>query len=77
MVTFGLCRYSLWSNNNDTFWQKIESMLYNVALAKTAAIKGTPQTKLYEELGLETLNSGSGFKGLCTLTKIKTSSLPK
>lgn len=52
-------------------------MLYNVALTITAAIKSTPQTKLYEELGLETLNSDSGFKGLCTLTKIKTSSLPK
>ena len=35
--------------NNDSFCSKIESVQYNAALAITGAIRGTSQTKLYQE----------------------------
>ena len=50
---------------------KIESVQYNAALAITGAIRGTSQTKLYRELGLESLRSWQLFRHLCTLYKIK------
>ena len=43
--------------NNGSFCSKIESVQYNAALAITGAIRGTLQTKLYRELGLESLKS--------------------
>ena len=43
--------------NNGSFCSKIESVQYNAALAITGAIRGTLQTKLYRELGLESLRS--------------------
>ena len=36
--------------NNDNFCQRIESVQYKAAPAITGAIKGMPQTKLYQEL---------------------------
>ena len=47
-------------------------MQYNAALAITGAIKGTFQTNLYGELGLEILKIRRWFRRLCTLLKIKT-----
>ena len=41
--------------NNKSFCTKIEHIQYNAALAITGAIKGTSQTKLYKDLGLESL----------------------
>ena len=38
---------------NESFLSNIEIAQYNKASAITGAIKGTPQEKLYEELGLE------------------------
>ena len=40
---------------NNFFHQKIESLQYNPALAITVAIRGTSREKLYQELGLESL----------------------
>ena len=42
--------------HNETFCGTLESVRYNAALAITGAIRGTSQTKLYVELGLESLN---------------------
>ena len=53
--------------NNESFCSKIEQIQYNAALAITGAIRGTSQTKLYNELGLESLK----FRRLCTFFKIK------
>ena len=39
----------------NVFCTKIEHIQYNAALTVTSAIKGTSQTKLYKELGLEYL----------------------
>ena len=62
--------------NNGSFCSKIENVQYNAALAITGAIRGTSQTKLYRELGLESLKSRRWLKHLCTLYKIKTTGLP-
>ena len=40
---------------NALFHQKLESVQYNSALAITGAIRGTSTEKLYNELGLETI----------------------
>ena len=50
---------------NKSFRQKIETVQYNAALAITGAIKGTSQIKLYNELGLESLEFRRWFRKLC------------
>ena len=50
--------------NNESFCQKIESIQYQAALAKTGAIHGTSQTKLYKELGIESLKLRQWFRHL-------------
>ena len=40
---------------NASFHQKLELLQYNACLAITGAIRGTSREKLYEELGLESL----------------------
>ena len=52
--------------------QKIERIQYNAALAITGVIKGTYQSWLYNELGLESLKFRHWFRELCTFYKIKT-----
>ena len=41
--------------NYESFCTKFKCIQYNAALPITGAVKGTPQTKLYKELGLESL----------------------
>ena len=62
---------------NQSFSKKIEAVQYNVALAITNAIKGTSRTKLYKELGIESLSFRRWFRRLCTFYKIKTQRAPK
>ena len=40
---------------NNSFHQKLESIQYNAALAITGVIRGSSREKLYQELGLESL----------------------
>ena len=61
---------------NESFCQKLESYQYNAALAITGAIRGTSQTKIYKELGLESLKFRRYFRRLCTFFKIQQSGLP-
>ena len=51
--------------NNESLNQKIERIQYSAALTITGAIKGTSQSKLYNELGW------------CTFHKIKITELPE
>ena len=62
--------------NNESFCQKFESHQYNAALVITGAIRGTSQTKIYTELGLESLKFRRQFRRLCTFFKIKQSGPP-
>ena len=41
----------------ESFHQKLESIQYNATLAITGAIRGTSREKLYQELGLESLQN--------------------
>ena len=42
---------------NESFYQRLESIQYNTAIAITGAIRRTSSEKLFQELGLETLKS--------------------
>ena len=59
--------------NNGSLCQTIESSQYKATFAIIGATKGTPQAKLYKELGLETLKFSRWCRRLCML---KTSGLP-
>ena len=63
--------------NNESFCNKIERVQYNAALAITGAIRGTSQTKLYSELGLESLKFRRWMRRLCMFHQIKTLKLPE
>ena len=63
-------------SSNEIFTQKIERIQYNAALEITGAIKGISQSKLYIELGFESLK-WRWFKKICTFFKLKTSLLPE
>ena len=55
--------------------QSVERIQYNAALAIKSAIKGTSQSKLYSELGFESLKFCYWFRKLCTFLKLKASDL--
>ena len=55
---------------NESFHKKLESIQYNAALAITGAIRGTSRAKLYQELGLESLQEQRWYRKLCYFLKI-------
>ena len=55
---------------NASFHQKMESVQYNAALAITGAIRGTSMEKLYQELGLESLQQRRWYRKLYRFFKI-------
>ena len=54
---------------NVSFYQKLESLQYNSALAITGAIRGMSTEKLYNEPGLETLEKRRWYRKLCASIK--------
>ena len=60
-----------------SFHQKLDSIQYNAALAITGAIRGTSKEKLYDELGLETLEKRRWYRKLCCFFKIFRYKCPK
>ena len=60
--------------NNERFCNLIEKVQYNAALAKTGAIKGASQLKMFNELGIESLKCRRWFRRSCVFLKLK---LPK
>ena len=63
--------------NNESFCNKIERVQYNAAFAVTGAIRGTSQTKLYNELGHESFKLRRWMRRLCMFYKIKTLKIPE
>ena len=63
--------------NNESFTQKMERIQCKTSLAMTGAIKGTSQSKLYSELGFESLKFRHWFRKLCIFFKLKASGLPE
>ena len=50
---------------NASFHQKLDSIQYNAALSISGAITGTSKEKLYNKLGLETLDKRRWYKKPC------------
>ena len=61
---------------NLSFHQKLESIQYNTALALTGAIRGSSREKLYQELGLESLQLRRWYRKLCCFYKIYNKQAP-
>ena len=61
---------------NAPFHQKLELLQYNACLAITGAIRGTSREKLYEELGLESLQLRRWFRKLSCFYKLFKSEHP-
>ena len=55
---------------NLSFLQKLESIQYNAALAITGTIRGSSREKLYQQLGLESLQLRRWYRKLCCFYKI-------
>ena len=55
---------------NASSQEKLESIQYNVCLALTGTIRGTSKEKLYQELGLESLQFRRWYRKLCLFYKI-------
>ena len=61
---------------NLSFHQKLESIQYNAALALTGTIRGSSIKKLYQELGLESLQLRRWYRKLCCFYKIYNKQAP-
>ena len=59
------------------FQQKVESIQYDAALAIIGAIRGTSKEKIFEELGLESLQHRWWYRKLCCFCKIFKDQSPK
>ena len=55
---------------NTSFHQRFKSLQYNAALAITDAIRGTLKEKLYNKLGLESLQNRRWYRNLSFLYKV-------
>ena len=55
---------------NASFHEKLESIQYNACLAITGTIRGTSKEKLYQEVGLESLQLRRWYRKLCLFYKI-------
>ena len=54
---------------------KLESIQYNAALALTGAIRGSSKEKLYQEIGLESLQLRQWYRKICGFYKIYQSAM--
>ena len=61
---------------DNSFHQKLESIQYHAALAITCAIRSSSKEKLYQELGLESLQQQRWFRKLCYFFKITKNQSP-
>ena len=55
---------------NASFKRKMKTIQYNAALAITGAIRSSSREKLYQELGLETVQQRRWYRNLCCDYKI-------
>ena len=55
---------------NEPWHKKLESAQYNVVLAITGAIRGTDTVKVYQELGLESLQNRRKLRRFSLFYKI-------
>ena len=55
---------------NESFYQKLESIQYQAAVAIASAMQGTSRDKIYQELGLKSLKSSRWYERLVSIFKI-------
>ena len=73
-LDFGYIIYD--QSYNTSFHQRLESLQCNAALAITCAIRGTSIEKLYNEIGLESLQNRRWYRKLSFLYKVIASQSP-
>ena len=56
--------------SDNSFHAKIESIQYNACLAITGAIRSTSREKIYQELGLESLQLRRWYRKFCLFYKV-------
>ena len=61
---------------NLSFHQKLESIQYNAAFALTGAVRGSSREKLYQDLGLESLQLQRWYRKLCCFYKVHNKQAP-
>ena len=61
----------------NSFHAKIESIQYNACLAITGAIRSTSREKIYQELGLESLQPRRWYRKLCLFYNVFKNEHPK
>ena len=61
---------------NESSDQKIESIQYNACLAITSAIRDSSREKIYQELGVESLQHRRWYRKLCYFFKIYNTKSP-
>ena len=59
-----------------SFFEKLESVQYKVALAITGAMQSTSRNKTYEELGIESLKGRRWYRRLSCMFKIMKEETP-
>ena len=62
---------------NASFFQKIESIQFNAALAITGGIRGRSREKLYHELGFQSLVNRRLYRNLCCFYKVFKTQSPR
>ena len=62
---------------NNSFHAKMESIQYNACLAITGAIRGTSRERIYQKLGLESLQLRLWYRKLCLFYKVFKNEHPK
>ena len=62
---------------NNSFHQKIESQQDNTALAITGVFRGMLRERIYQELGLESLQQRPWYRKLCLFFKVYKNQCPK
>ena len=62
---------------NNSFHERLELIQYNVALAITGAIRSSSREKVYQELGIESLQQRRWYRKLCLFYKIIKNQSPK
>ena len=89
MVNLKICHVTEWKrimairtfctydqSQNESFCEKLESVQYKAALARTGAMQWTSHDKIYQELGLESLKSRKWYKRLSCMFKIMKKEAP-
>ena len=62
---------------DNSFQQRLESLQYKASLAITGTIKGSSTERLYQELGLESLQNRWWFQKLSVFYKIDKGAVPQ